>query len=128
MSCIVAKRYSRKDRKTTTGCRNDRSNIVRHTTTVRDRQTLSATESLNGSVMFEKRPPKLIYLTENHYAFDQEDVGVTEEQLDRLPRQLVVRRFDLFCFCFAMITYTFDVISDITTAIFHYYDGRVSSS
>ncbi|VDM54723.1 unnamed protein product [Angiostrongylus costaricensis] len=81
--------------------------------------------SLNGSVMFEKRPPKLIYLMENHYAFDQEDVSVTEEQLDRLPRQLIVRRFDLFCFCFAMITYTFDVISDVTTAIFHYYDGRM---
>ncbi|KAJ1353320.1 hypothetical protein KIN20_009924 [Parelaphostrongylus tenuis] len=75
--------------------------------------------------MFEKRSPKLIYLADNHYALDQEDVIITEEHLDRIPRRLVVRRFDLFCFCFAMITYIFDVISDIITAIFHYYDDRM---
>ncbi|ETN87210.1 hypothetical protein NECAME_00069 [Necator americanus] len=74
--------------------------------------------------MFEKHPAKLIYLTENGYASDQEDGGVAAEQLDRIPRQLFVRRFDLFCFCFAMVTYCFDIISDLITAAFHYYDGR----
>ncbi|CAJ0609136.1 unnamed protein product [Cylicocyclus nassatus] len=75
--------------------------------------------------MYEKHPAKLIYLTENGYAFDQEDAGVAEEHLDRIPRQLFVRRFDLFCFCFAMATYCFDIISDIVTAVFHYYGDRV---
>ncbi|EYC03595.1 hypothetical protein Y032_0093g2679 [Ancylostoma ceylanicum] len=74
--------------------------------------------------MFEKHNAKLIYLTENGYASDQEDGGVAGEQLDRIPRHLFVRRFDLFCFCFAMVTYCFDIISDVITAAFHYYDDR----
>ncbi|PIO77591.1 hypothetical protein TELCIR_00298 [Teladorsagia circumcincta] len=75
--------------------------------------------------MFEKRPAKLIYLTGNCYALDQEASGVVEEQSDQIPRQPVVRRFDLICFVLAMVTYVFDIISDIVTGIFHYYDGRV---
>ncbi|VDM74619.1 unnamed protein product [Strongylus vulgaris] len=62
---------------------------------------------------------------ENQIIFEiTQDGGLAEEQLDRIPRQLFVRRFDLFCFCFAMITYCFDIISDIVTALFHYYDDR----
>ncbi|CAJ0575003.1 unnamed protein product, partial [Mesorhabditis spiculigera] len=79
--------------------------------------------------LFERKPPKLLYL----YGFDPEDdeqnvaaadVSLNEDQEDRLPRKIFVRVFDIFFFCLAIVTYLSDFISDIFVAYLHFAAGR----
>uniref|UniRef100_A0A1I7XN68 XK-related protein n=1 Tax=Heterorhabditis bacteriophora TaxID=37862 RepID=A0A1I7XN68_HETBA len=79
----------------------------------------------NVIMLFEKRQAKLFHLIENVYEKDEEDAGIVEEQTDRIPRELTVHMFNIFCFCFAIVTYCLDFISDIVVALSHYNENRI---
>ncbi|CAD6190521.1 unnamed protein product [Caenorhabditis auriculariae] len=77
-----------------------------------------------------KNKPKLIFFLDHQgspTSTDHEDIGTSVVTSDRIPRILVVRSFDLFCFIFAMGSYLFDFFSDIAVGIAHLHAGRIVS-
>uniref|UniRef100_A0A9J2P4B7 XK-related protein n=2 Tax=Ascaris TaxID=6251 RepID=A0A9J2P4B7_ASCLU len=88
-------------------------------------------------VLFERLPPKLVYFHDGFRSKDNlysglnnsprtenDDDGVEVDESDRLPRLLVVGRFDIFCFIFSAISYILDVACDTITAYIHFRAQR----
>ncbi|KHN74806.1 Cell death abnormality protein 8 [Toxocara canis] len=88
-------------------------------------------------VLFERVPPKLVYFYDgclskncsynatNDGPLTGDSAEVTEiDESDRLPRLLVVRRFDILCFVFSAVSYALDVVCDALTAYIHFQANR----
>uniref|UniRef100_A0A914RMS0 XK-related protein n=1 Tax=Parascaris equorum TaxID=6256 RepID=A0A914RMS0_PAREQ len=59
-----------------------------------------------------------------HVVTENNDDGVEVDESDRLPRLLVVGKFDIFCFTFSAISYIVDVACDTVTAYIHFRAQR----
>ena len=57
---------------------------------------------------------------------DETDAGRSQEETDRIPRQLFVERYHIACFAISILSYIFDIGSDFYVGITHYQAGRVS--
>lgn len=82
---------------------------------------------------FQLQPPKLLYLSpvdaETSVVEDEGDIQKGPlDQTDRLPVELKVSWFDMFCFIFSMTTYLLDIITDLIVAYVHYRFGRYTAS
>ncbi len=47
------------------------------------------------------------------------------DTVDRLPRRVIVRSFDVFAFAFGIFSYVADVATDLAVAYCHYANDRV---
>ncbi|GMT07499.1 hypothetical protein PENTCL1PPCAC_29673, partial [Pristionchus entomophagus] len=82
-------------------------------------------------MLFDKHPPKLIYLSREgerrQSTISDEEEAVTNDT-DSVPDVVRLRTFDLVFYVISMVTYIADIASDVVVAYTHYTENRVWSA
>ncbi|VDM40916.1 unnamed protein product [Toxocara canis] len=94
--------------------------MVAYRRIVRTMQQMMAHLQQNAEI---KEDGKVFYRLVLYVTGDSAEVTEIDES-DRLPRLLVVRRFDILCFVFSAVSYALDVVCDALTAYIHFQANR----